>query len=63
MKEKSSNLLEQIYVTPRIEVIALQDEQPLMAGSKKIQTSIQALNQVMKMKRNLILKIRGWNYS
>lgn len=35
MKEKSSNLLEQIYITPRIEVIALQDEQPLMAGSKK----------------------------
>lgn len=34
MKEKSSNLLEQIYVTPRIEVIALQEEQPLMAGSK-----------------------------
>ncbi len=33
MKEKSSNLLEQIYVTPRIEVIALQEEQPLMAGS------------------------------
>ena len=34
MKEKSSNLLEQIYVTPRIEVIALLEEQPLMAGSK-----------------------------
>ena len=34
MKEKSSNLLEQIYVTPRIEVIALQEELPLMAGSK-----------------------------
>ena len=33
MKEKSSNLLERIYVTPRIEVIALQEEQPLMAGS------------------------------
>lgn len=34
MKEKSNNWLEQIYVTPEIEIIALQDEQPLMAGSK-----------------------------
>ena len=34
MKERSNNWLEQIYVTPEIEIIALQDEQPLMAGSK-----------------------------
>lgn len=34
MKEKSNNWLEQIYATPEIEIIALQDEQPLMAGSK-----------------------------
>jgi hypothetical protein len=34
MKEKSNNWLEQTYVTPEIEIIALQDEQPLMVGSK-----------------------------
>ena len=34
MQEKSNNWLEQIYATPEIEIIALQDEQPLMAGSK-----------------------------
>lgn len=33
MKEKSNNWLEQTYVTPKIEIIAFQDEQPLMAGS------------------------------
>jgi len=35
MKEKSNNWLEQTYVTPEIEIIALQDEQPLMVGSKR----------------------------
>ena len=40
MKEKSNNWLEQTYVTPEIEIIALQDEQPLMVGSKGKKTGI-----------------------
>lgn len=54
MKEKSNNWLEQTYVTPEIEIIALQDEQPLMVGSKgKNRESILALIQVKKRTRRL----------
>lgn len=59
MKEKSNNWLEQIYATPEIEIIALQDEQPLMAGSKgKNRKSYQAREEVAKTRRTLLSRDR-----
>ena len=59
MKEKSNNWLEQIYATPEIEIIALQDEQPLMAGSKgKKPKTYQAREEVAKTRRTLLSRDR-----